>query len=73
MPPNKIQRPTDGIGKQAAPRGLDARSLERIGSSLKAHYEDLVRTPIPDKFLELLDQLEANEPTSSVGSPGKPE
>jgi len=71
--PHNNHRPTDGIRKQATPRGLDSRSLERIGNSLKAHYEDLVRTPIPDKFLELLDQLEANEPTSSVGSPGKPE
>lgn len=72
MPRNNIHRPTDGIAKPTAPRGLDARSLERIGSSLKAHYEDLVRTPIPDKFLELLDQLEANERTSSIGSAGKP-
>jgi hypothetical protein len=72
MPRNTIHRPTDGVGKQAASRGLDVRSLERIGSSLKAHYEDLVRTPIPAKFLELLDQLEANERTSSVGSAGKP-
>jgi hypothetical protein len=48
----------------ARPRGgggLDARSQEAIGRSLKAHYEDLVRAPVPDKFLEMLDRLEAAE------------
>ena len=49
-------------------RGLDAKSLEKIGSALKAHYEDLVRTPVPDKFLELLDQLQAKERKSESGS-----
>ena len=66
--------PQEAIVAQASPRGLDARSLERIGISLKAHYDDLVRTPVPKKFLELLDQLEANEQASSFGSAGrKPE
>jgi hypothetical protein len=42
-------------------RGLDARSQEAIGRSLKAHYIDLVRAPVPDRFMELLDRLEAKE------------
>jgi hypothetical protein len=49
-------------------RGLDTRSLEKIGGALKAHYEDLVRTPVPDKFLELLDQLQSKEHKSELGS-----
>jgi hypothetical protein len=44
-----------------AGRGLDARSQEAIGRSLKAHYEDLVRAPVPGKFLEMLDRLEVAE------------
>jgi hypothetical protein len=44
-----------------ASRGLDARSQEAIGKSLKAHYDDLVRAPIPERFMELLDRLEAKE------------
>ena len=42
-------------------RGLDSRSQEAIGRALKAHYDDLVRAPVPDKFMELLDRLEATE------------
>ncbi len=51
-------------------RGLDARSQEAIGRSLRAHYYYLVRAPVPDKFLELLNRLEAKEqsPKSQVAS-----
>jgi hypothetical protein len=55
-------------GTSIAVHGLDARSLEKIGGALKAHYEDLVRTPVPDKFLELLDRLQAKERKSELGS-----
>ena len=40
---------------------LDARIQDAIGRSLKAHYDDLVSAPIPDKFLMLLAELEAKE------------
>jgi hypothetical protein len=68
-------KPNNGEGKRATPatdfarskprpdgaQGLDARSQEAIGRSLKAHYEDLVRAPVPGKFLEMLDRLEIAE------------
>jgi hypothetical protein len=59
-------RPQAGQANHAPHRSLDAKSLEQIGNSLKAHYEDLVQAPTPKKFLDLLDQLEAKEgaPTS---------
>jgi hypothetical protein len=53
-------------------RGLDARSQEAIGRSLKAHYEDLVRAPVPDKFLEMLDRLEAAERSKPQGAADEP-
>lgn len=62
-----LHAPDDGLVKQAH-RGLDARSMEKIGNSLKAHYDDLVRTPVPQKFLELLNRLEANERIEGFGS-----
>ncbi len=40
---------------------LDPKVQESIGRSLKAHYDDLINAPIPDKFLVLLAQLEASE------------
>lgn len=46
---------------------LDPKVQESIGRSLKAHYDDLVNAPIPDKFLVLLAQLEAREQRGSAG------
>jgi Anti-sigma factor NepR len=74
-------KPNSGVGKRGATathtlgtkpgvgdgHGLDARSLEAIGRSLKAHYEDLVRAPVPGKFLEMLDRLEATEQSKPEG------
>jgi hypothetical protein len=40
---------------------LDPRVQESIGRSLKAHYDDLVNAPVPDRFLVLLAQLEDTE------------
>ncbi len=40
---------------------LDPKVQESIGRSLKAHYDDIVNAPVPDKFLVLLAQLEAQE------------
>jgi hypothetical protein len=57
-------RAVDGLGDGL---GLDARSLEAIGRSLKAHYEDIVRAPVPGKFLEMLDRLEATEQSKPEG------
>jgi Anti-sigma factor NepR len=74
-------KPSDGVGGRAAAsrggtgsaprvgegRGLDAKSLEAIGRNLKAHYEDLVRAPVPGKFLDMLDRLEATERSKPQG------
>jgi Anti-sigma factor NepR len=48
----------DGRHNEAA---LDPKALEALGRALKAHYDDLVHAPLPDKFVELLGLLEAEE------------
>jgi hypothetical protein len=40
---------------------LDPKALEAIGRALRAHYDDLVQAPLPQKFIDLLTQLEAEE------------
>jgi Anti-sigma factor NepR len=40
---------------------LDQKVLETIGRALKAHYDDLVQAPLPQKFLDLLAELEKQE------------
>jgi hypothetical protein len=43
-------------------RGLDDEAQKHIGRMLKATYEQIAHEPVPDKFLDLLKQLEASEP-----------
>ena len=43
---------------RAAP---DHRILETIGNALKAHYDDLLPAPLPQRILDLLARLEKEE------------
>lgn len=43
---------------QNAKPHIDPRVQREIGKHLRAHYDDLINEPIPDKFIELLEQLE---------------
>ncbi len=64
-----VAKDSTAAGKpRAGARGLDSRSQEAIGRALKAHYDDLVRAPVPDKFMELLDRLEATEQSAKSQS-----
>ncbi len=40
---------------------LDPHIQAVIGKALRAHYEDILRMPIPDSMLVLLAELEAKE------------
>lgn len=63
----KIEMPEPNGGEETDFEAiLDPRVQESIGRSLKAHYDDLINAPIPDKFLVLLAQLEAKESRSSA-------
>ena len=48
----------------ASPRGLDVGSTSAIGKRLKAYYDDVAGEPVPDRFLMLLDALDAAETTT---------
>lgn len=37
---------------------LDGVSRGRIGDQLRAMYDDLMQQPVPERFKDLLDQLE---------------
>ena len=47
---------------------LDPKVQESIGRSLKAHYDDIINAPVPDKFLVLLAQLESTEQRAAGAS-----
>lgn len=49
--------PADGL---EAPE-IDSKIRAVIGRALQSHYDDLISSPIPDRFLVLLAELEAQE------------
>lgn len=59
--PAKGDNPNSGDADAAAPAELDPKIQEALGRALKAHYDDLVSAPIPDRLLVLLAELEAKE------------
>ncbi len=52
------ERPTMPEGEDAPERDLD---LGAIGSQLRGLYKELLEEPIPDRFTELLKDLEGKE------------
>ena len=53
MHPGTGHNPTESTGPH-----MDSRIQTEIGKHLRAHYDDLVNEPVPDKFMELLEKLE---------------
>jgi hypothetical protein len=55
--PQGSQGPQHGDGV-----GPDQEAHKHIGRMVKGFFDEVAREPVPDKFLELLKQLEAAEP-----------
>lgn len=51
-----LDRPSSS--KLATDPKLDSTSQKRIGDQLRAMYDELMQQPVPDRFRELLDQLD---------------
>ena len=47
--------------KLATEPKLDSNSQRRIGDQLRAMYDELMQQPVPDRFKELLDQLDKGD------------
>jgi Anti-sigma factor NepR len=58
-------KPTDD--KAPADAGLDAKAMEAIGRALRAHYDDLVKAPLPERFNELIARLGGDDGTAPEG------
>jgi hypothetical protein len=53
------RRPSDPYN---APRGMLDRSLQaQLGRQLRAIFSDVAQEPVPDRFIKLLEALEARE------------
>lgn len=61
---NKLARviPEESLGEKLdnEPK-LDSTSQRRIGDQLRAMYDELMQQPVPDRFRDLLEQLDRKE------------
>lgn len=60
--PNKERPKRQQGGDKGNGKRLDGEAQKHIGRMLKATYDEIAHEPVPDKFLDLLKQLEALEP-----------
>ena len=68
-----IQRKFDeGDGMKPSPRGRDLLGANsEIGRKLRQYYDDITSEPVPERFVELLSQLEEAERTQDTKKPKK--
>ena len=57
-----------GDGASGSSRTLDDRSRSSIENQLRSMYDRVAEEPVPDRFLDLLNQLERNEGASGSGA-----
>ncbi len=56
----RSQEDTMFTGGASHDDGLHPLIQSQIGKHLRAVYDDVVNEPVPDRFIELLEQLEAS-------------
>lgn len=60
-------KPKAGAGK---PGSLNSEIQSRIGHQLRAMYDDVVKQGIPERFADLLRQLDGPDPATETAVPG---
>jgi hypothetical protein len=48
--------------REQSGNGVDSETRKHLARMLKATYDEVAHEPVPDKFLDLLKQLEKAEP-----------
>ncbi|ATQ68740.1 NepR family anti-sigma factor [Methylosinus trichosporium] len=67
------RRPQERSPRSSSRRDADRNKIgEQIGDQLRDLYNDVLEQPVPERFLELLNQLEADTISSaSTKAPGE--
>lgn len=55
----------DKSGAKSSGNAMPSPAVDAVGRKLKARYDQILREPIPDKLMQLLDDLESSEGDSS--------
>ncbi|MBP0579895.1 hypothetical protein J8I29_11300 [Labrys sp. LIt4] len=66
---SRNKKPDEDLPDQSSPGGgkLDPQIRDYVARSLQAHYESIIRAPVPDRFLTLLAELEEQEKKAGEG------
>lgn len=56
---------------RAAKGGLNSEIQSRIGHQLRAMYDDVVRQGVPDRFADLIRQLDSQDAASQIEATAK--
>jgi Anti-sigma factor NepR len=56
---------SNGDSHQVVTRKVGDEVRAHIGERLKAHYDAVLKEPIPDRFMQLLARLEIEDPQSN--------
>lgn len=69
---NKDNKSVDGgpASTGGSPKRSPAAATDAVGRKLKASYGELLREPIPDKFMQLLQQLDDGEAKTTADADG---
>ena len=59
-----VKSPAGGNAVPGKPGRLNAEIQSRIGHQLRAMYDDVVRQGVPDRFAELIRQMDGPQPAS---------
>ena len=62
------QQKPPNVARGTSETAPDLGAGSAIGKRLKAYYEDVASEPVPDRFLSLLDQLDAAEKKAKSGT-----
>ncbi len=61
MPPKRSENSEANPFEEAGSPGLDPKVQQKLGEMFQSFCEEMIKQPVPDKFLDLLEQLEAKE------------
>ncbi|TXM64900.1 hypothetical protein FV226_05200 [Methylobacterium sp. WL12] len=54
----------DSAGRHRGSSRLSDHAQARIGNTLRSLYDGLIQQPVPDRFRDLIERLDAKEPES---------
>ena len=57
---NSLPIGRDDVDAMQSPQ-LDRQSQARIGEQLRSMYDDLLKQPVPDRFVDLLRKIDSKE------------